>query len=114
MVAGGSNPQRTRARNGKGKVIYGSPLVDVAATEELALETVEMCDMILRLTDLDIRLLSKSPRLATVVAQELAKRFPDTKNGAKNQVWFLGSPPAHWTTALLRRSRGLFRYLPHV
>ena len=70
----------------KGKVIYGSPLVDIAATKELALETVEMCDMILRLTDLDIRLLSKSPLLATVVVKELAERFPDTKNGAKARL----------------------------
>ena len=70
----------------KGKVIYGSPLVDVAATKELALETVEMCDMILRLTDLDIRLLSKSPLLATIVVKELAERFPDNKNGAKARL----------------------------
>ena len=77
---------RYKGTEWKGKVIYGSPLVDIAATKELALETVEMCDMILRLTDLDIRLLSKSPLLATVVVKELAERFPDTKNGAKARL----------------------------
>src|ERR1035441_10241790 len=47
----------------EGKVIFSSPLVDIAATKELAIETVELCEMIPRLTNLDIRLLSKSPLL---------------------------------------------------
>jgi len=72
----------------EGKVIFGSPLVDVAATKELAMETVELCEMVLRLTDLHIRLLSKSPLLADVVAKELAKRLPDAKSGAKARVIF--------------------------
>ena len=75
-----------RGAEWRGKVIYGSPLVDVAATKELALETVEMCDVILRLTDFDIRLLSKSPLLATVIAKELVERFPDKKSGAKARL----------------------------
>lgn len=71
-----------------GKGIFGSPLVDIAATKELAMETVEMCEMILRLTNLDIRLLSKSPLLESVVAVELAKRLPDAETGAKARVIF--------------------------
>jgi DNA repair photolyase len=49
------------------KVIYASPLVDVAANMELVRETIEACRAILELTDWDIRLLSKSnllPRIA--------------------------------------------------
>ena len=63
----------------KGQVIYGSPLADVAATKELAAETVELCELMLRLTDLDIRLLSRSPLLASHVAQPLADRLPESK-----------------------------------
>ena len=47
--------------------IYSSPAVDVAGNLELVRETVEMCKVILELTDWDIRLLSKSnllPRVA--------------------------------------------------
>jgi len=72
----------------KGKVIFGSPLVDIAATKELSIETVELCEMILRSTDLDIRLLSKSPLLADIVAKELDQRLPDAKTGAKARVIF--------------------------
>lgn len=45
---------------GETGVIYGSPLVDIAATDELARETIEMCKVILTSTGWDIRLLSKS------------------------------------------------------
>ena len=62
-----------------GKVIYGSPLADVAATKDLAAETVELCELMLRLTAFDIRLLSKSPLLASHVAQPLAERMPESK-----------------------------------
>lgn len=55
----------------KGKVIYASPLVDVAATGEMAAETVEMCRVILERSSLDIRLLSKSPLIESHVAREL-------------------------------------------
>jgi len=71
----------------EGKVIYASPLVDVAPTKELASETVEMCDAILRLTPFHIRLLSKSPILEDV-AKQLAARFPDPQLGAKARVIF--------------------------
>jgi DNA repair photolyase len=60
----------------KGKVVFGSPLVDIAATPELAAETVEMCEVLLRLTSFDLRLLSKSPYLASIVAKGLAERLP--------------------------------------
>ena len=54
------------------RVIYASPLVDVAANMELVRETVEMCKLILELTNWDIRLLSKS-NLLPKIAQELWK-----------------------------------------
>lgn len=60
----------------KSKVVFGSPLVDVAATPELAMETVEICEMLLRLSSYQIRLLSKSPLLAKIVATELVQRLP--------------------------------------
>ena len=48
------------------KVIYASPLVDVAANLELVRETIEAGRAILELTDWDIRLLSKSNLLPKV------------------------------------------------
>jgi DNA repair photolyase len=53
------------------RVIYASPLVDVAANLELARETVAIAREILELTHWQIRLLSKSS-LIKVVARELA------------------------------------------
>ena len=50
------------------KVIYSSPLTDVAANMELVRETVELCAVILELTNWDIRLLSKSNLLPKVAA----------------------------------------------
>jgi DNA repair photolyase len=61
------------------QVIFASAFVDVAATRELALETVEMCDLVLKLSDFQIRLLSKSPLLYEVVARQLAGRNPQAK-----------------------------------
>lgn len=52
------------------QVIYASPKVDVAANMELVRETVEICKVILELTNWDIRLLSKS-NLLPKVAQSL-------------------------------------------
>jgi DNA repair photolyase len=60
----------------EGKVVFGSPLVDITATPGLAAETVEMCEVLLRLTSFDLRLLSKSPYLARIVAKGLAERLP--------------------------------------
>lgn len=52
------------------RVVYASPLVDVAANLELVRETVECCKLILELTHWQIRLLSKS-NLITRIADEL-------------------------------------------
>jgi DNA repair photolyase len=57
------------------KVIYASPLVDVAANMELVRETIEACRVILELTDWDIRLLSKS-NLLPRIAQGLESSAP--------------------------------------
>ncbi len=71
---------RTQLTNTKGepkylsqhdtRVIYGSPLVDVAGNLELARETVAICKEILALTNWEIRLLSKS-HLLPFIAVEL-------------------------------------------
>lgn len=57
------------------KVIYSSPMVDVAGNMELVQETIEICKVILELTKWDIRLLSKS-NLLPKVAEGLC---PDPK-----------------------------------
>ncbi|MGC3956993.1 MAG: hypothetical protein QM813_03200 [Verrucomicrobiota bacterium] len=63
---------RFRGKKWQGKVVYASPLVDVAATVALAAETVELVKTVIEQTDLDIRLLSKSPLLESHVAGALA------------------------------------------
>lgn len=55
------------------RVIYASPLVDVAATQELVRETVEVCKLILEHTHWQIRLLSKSKLLYRLAGQIPAK-----------------------------------------
>lgn len=67
-----SKPEAFRMAN---KVIYSSPLVDVAANMELVRETVDICKVILELTNWDIRLLSKS-NLLPKVAQALEIQAP--------------------------------------
>lgn len=62
-----SKPEAFRQRK---LVIYSSPKVDVAGNMELVYETVEICKVILELTNWDIRLLSKS-NLLPKVAQGL-------------------------------------------
>lgn len=60
-----------------GKVIYASPLVDVAANMELVDETVAACQLILDYTEWNIRLLSKSnllPQIAKKLGNGEAKR----------------------------------------
>ena len=54
-------------------MIYASPLVDVAATVELADETIQMCLAILELTHWQIRLLSKSPLILKIADMIPAK-----------------------------------------
>ncbi len=61
------------------RVIYASPLVDVASNMELVRETVECCKVILELTNWDIRLLSKSnllPKIAGALEEWNQKQFP--------------------------------------
>jgi DNA repair photolyase len=62
------------------RVIYGSPLVDVAANMDLVRETIEVCRTIMTLTNWQIRLLSKS-NLLSKIAQGLEEVSPLAKNG---------------------------------
>lgn len=55
------------------RVIYSSPLVDVAANMELVRETIEACKLILKYTNWQIRLLSKS-NLLKKVAEEIPEQ----------------------------------------
>lgn len=64
-----SDPDDTR-------VIYGSPLVDIAATMDQARETVAICKAILELTHWQIRLLSKSSFLK-YVAEQIPVKYKD-------------------------------------
>ena len=57
---------------GDKRVIYGSPLVDIAATMDQVRVTIEICKAILALTHWQIRLLSKSSFL-----QKVAEGIPD-------------------------------------
>lgn len=66
------------------RVIYASPLVDVAGNMDLVRETAEMCKVILELTNWQIRLLSKSnllPKVATIIGDI-------TECGARSRVIF--------------------------
>jgi DNA repair photolyase len=47
-------------------VIYGSPLVDIAATKVLVQETIEIVHLLLDATGWDVRLLSKSPLIIDI------------------------------------------------
>lgn len=53
------------------RVVYGSTLVDVAATMELLRETARLCNLILDLTPWQIRLLSKSSLLHLLFKDDL-------------------------------------------
>jgi DNA repair photolyase len=79
--------QHYKGRRWRGEVVYASPLVDVAATKELAAETVEMCKAVLERTDLKIRLLSKSPLLESNVARVL-DNDPKLRKRARRRVIF--------------------------
>jgi DNA repair photolyase len=61
------------------RVIYGSPLVDIAANMVLARETIEVCKTILELTHWDVRLLSKS-NLLPKVADGIVAADPHVPN----------------------------------
>ena len=70
------------------RVIYASPLVDVAGNMELVKETVEICKVILTLTNWHIRLLSKS-NLLPKVSQALSDWYLDRQHPL---TWTHGSP----------------------
>ena len=53
------------------RVVYASPIVDVAGNMELLRETAEICNLILKYTHWDIRLLSKSSLLQKLIEQKL-------------------------------------------
>lgn len=80
-------------RNGKPKfndpndsrVIYASPLVDVAANMELVRETVEICAVILLHTHWQIRLLSKSNLLPKVA--ELLELRSDVRDSRERIIY---------------------------
>ncbi len=73
-----SKPEAFRQKK---QVIYSSPMVDVAANMELVRETVEICKVILELTNWDIRLLSKSNLLPKVA--ELLYEWNDCSDTAR-------------------------------
>lgn len=75
------------------KVIYSSPKVDVAGNMELVRETVEICKVILELTNWDIRLLSKS-NLLPKVAQTLQNWWCCPDCGMENSCE-CGRSPKH-------------------
>lgn len=61
------------------RVVYASPLVDVAGNMELVRETVAACKLILQHTHWQIRLLSKShllPKVATMLCEEVFNDVP--------------------------------------
>lgn len=71
------NKGRPKFANDGPKVIYASPLVDIASNMELVRETIQACQMILAFTSWHIRLLSKSsllPKVAEGLGTEDARR----------------------------------------
>jgi hypothetical protein len=67
------------------QVVFGSPTLDIATTSELAAEMVELGEVLLRLTHLQVRLLSRSPEVAYTVARGLHHRLP---GASKSRVIF--------------------------
>lgn len=65
-----------------GRVVYASPLVDVAGNMDLATETADACLLILELTRWNIRLLSKSnllPKIALMLDEHARQWNPRTR-----------------------------------
>lgn len=58
------------------RIVYASPLVDIAANVELTDETIAICLVILELTNWQIRLLSKSPLIARI-AKAIPEEYKD-------------------------------------
>ena len=77
-----SHPKKWRQEK---KVIYASPLTDVAANMELVRETAEICKLIIELTNWDIWLLSKS-NLLPKIAQALDAWWNTTTRWPSGQV----------------------------
>lgn len=75
---------RPKFNNQDRRVIYSSPLVDVAANMDLVRETIEACNTILDLTHWQIRLLSKS-NLLPIIAKA-CDSFPGL--GARERMIF--------------------------
>lgn len=68
---GGRKPKYDNANDNR--IVYSSPLVDIAPNSELMAETVEACALILNLTHWRIRLLTKSSFLP-ILAAKLSER----------------------------------------
>jgi len=77
-----SGVPRYKGQSYEGKVIYCSPIVDCAATPELARETANLCKLILRHTSFHVRLLSKSSFLPIV-----AKALEDVENARQRMIF---------------------------
>jgi DNA repair photolyase len=82
QLLGGKGRPKFQGPEQRGRVIYGSPLVDVAANMELVRETAEACELILELTAWDIRLLSKSNLLP-----KIAELLPDSFNARQRVIY---------------------------
>jgi DNA repair photolyase len=79
QLVGRGNVPRFNDPNDR-RVIFASPLVDVAANMDLVKETVEACKVILELTNWHIRLLSKSnllPKVAELLEDWAYNRKPE-------------------------------------
>lgn len=69
----------------KNSVVFGSLGGDVAESPIRATQTELLCEVLLRLTSFQIRLLSRSSLLANQVAKELHRRLP---GAAKSRIMF--------------------------
>lgn len=93
------------------RVIYSSPLVDVAANVELARETAEACLLILKHTHWQIRLLSKSnllPVIAAAIPEQYKPRMifgvsTGTLDDKLATAFELGTPPPSKRIASIRK-----------
>jgi hypothetical protein len=96
------------------RVIYASPLVDVAGNMELVRETVEICKVILNLTHWQIRLLSKSnllPKIAQAIQEwnrhHCARLIFGVSTGTLDDGWPRSSSRARrWCRSGFRASTG--------
>ena len=90
------------------RVCFASPLVDVAGSVQLAEETIELCRVILELTNWQIRLLSKSrllPLVAAVLAPYRDRLIFGVSTGTLNEP--LAAAIEHGTAWLSKRLEAL-------